>query len=58
MKNRLALSVTFGFAVGCIVGLIIGISQGDIALWLAVGNGAGLAFGAGIGAYLSRDSSS
>lgn len=37
MRNKRAISVAYGFAVECIVGLIIGISQGDTALGLVVG---------------------
>lgn len=54
--NKLALGVSFGFAGGAVVGIIIGLPTKDIAVWLAVGVGCGIALGAGIGGMLEQQS--
>ncbi len=54
--NKLALGVSFSFAGGAIVGIIIGLFTKDIAVWLAVGVGCGIAFCAGIDGMLEQQS--
>ena len=41
-NNNLALGVSFGFAGGAILGVILGLLTKNFALWLTIGVGSGI----------------
>jgi hypothetical protein len=48
-KNKIALGVSFGFAGGAILGVVLGLLTKNFEVWLAVGVGTGIAIGSVIG---------
>ena len=53
-KNKLTQCISFGFAIGAMAGVIIGLISHNLALWLAIGVGTGLIIGSAIAIFFEN----
>lgn len=55
-KTKMLTGLSAGFAIGAILGMLIGIFKRDIALWLSIGIGTGMSIGVIFGWLSERKS--